>query len=375
MKDHLFVWIDEDMEYVGGVMAFVQQSSYKDLIDLKVFTTASNAESFLTRTSKIPLIIGMEQVIQAMTLSNSGYASVVLHTQAIETKNHKDTYPYHLHKYQALTRLFAELCQIDLAHKQALGLVDERKARRTKVIGVCSAIGHCGKSTVALNIARSLSMKQYRVLYVSLESIGSAEIVLQADADHHSSSELLSQLMYLLKIDRSRFTSKLPSVIKRDPVIGIDYISTINQVREMEEMSKSEVKHFLDGAIQNDQYDWLVIDMESSAHPRIVTALEYCDDVVWLIQDDAICLHKTNLIVRAMPALNRLHYVVNKYTGRLAIDAGTYECEPSFFLPYIPEWKNNANPNVLITHRIYQEAISFLIRALEKQVPPKGRLG
>lgn len=374
MKEHLFVWIDEDMEYVHGVMAFLQHSTYKDLIDLKVFTTVSNAEMFLQRTSMRPLIIGTQQILHAMTLVDGHHQIVILQEQVSDIHEQSSTGRVYLYKYQALTRLLTQLCQIDKARKQALGLADQLSARKSRIIGVYAAVGHCGKSTLALNIARSLVIKDYRVLYISLESIGTADFVLQAGMDIEQSGEMLSQLMYFLRMDRSKFVSKLATIIKRDTRSGIDYISAINQVREMEEMSKPDVKLFLETIAQNDQYDWIVIDLESSLHPRIVTAMESCDDIIWLIQDDAICLHKSELIHKSLPSLNRTHFVVNKYTGRMAVDAATYGCEPSFFLPYIPEWKNTSNPNALITHRVYQEAVSFVIRELEKPTMSKGRL-
>jgi cellulose biosynthesis protein BcsQ len=373
MKDHLFVWMDDDREYIDGVMAFLQQSAYQELIDLKIFTTSSNAELFLKQTSMTPLIIGTERMMQSLILTETQLPIVVLQEQSGDKQQQENKSKVFLYKYQALTRLFAQLCQIDLSRKQALGIVDKHPASRTKVIGVYAAIGHCGKSTVALNIARGLAARQYRVLYLSLESIGTAGFVLQAGKDQEFSGEKLSQLLYFLKMDRSKFLTKLASSINRDSNIGIDYICAIDQIREMAEMSKSDVKLLLDGVVQMDQYDWVIIDSESSIHPRIVSALEYCNDVVWLIQDDAICMHKSELTIKSMPSLNRLHFVVSKYTGRMAVDAGAYGCEPSFFMPYIPEWKNNSNPHALITHRVYQEAISFVIRELEKQVLGKGR--
>lgn len=366
MKEHLFVWIDDDREYIDGVMAFLQQSVYRDWVDLKVFTTWSNAVMFLEQTSILPLIIGTQRMMQSMTLTNVQHPIVILQEQS-EMQHQENKGKVYFFKYQALTRLFAELCQIDLSRKQALGLANQQAARKTKVIGVFAAVGHCGKSTVSLNLARGLAAKQYRVLYVSLESIGTAEFVLQTEREYDLSGEKLSQLMYYLKMDRSKFVSKLAATISRDSTNGIDYICAINQIREMAEMSKLDVKLFLDGIVQMDQYNWVIVDLESSMDPRIVTALEYCDDVVWLIQDDAICLHKTELLKKSMPTLNRLHFVVNKYIGRMALDAGTYRCEPSFFLPYIPEWKSNSNPHALITHRVYQEAVGFIIRELEKQ--------
>lgn len=365
MKEHSFVWLEEDQEYVEWLITFLHQSSYGHQVELRTFTTKELAEQYLQQEVNKPLVIGSRPWIEAIGIPPEEQRTVILDNQRTEELEDPATGSVILYKYQSLSRLFSTLCQIDLRRREKHGL---NGGHAVKLFGVYSATGNCGKSAIAVNIARNLASRHHHVLYLSLENVGTGDQMLRENPGTEQEGEQFSRLMYYLKTDAGKFAAQLNAVKRHDPNSGLDYISFAYQAREMEAMTRDDVRSLLERIVSLKLYDRIVLDLESSLHERVIGALECCDQIIWIIQDDAICLHKTRIVHKSLPRLSRIHYTVNKYTGRMTADTIRHGFEPKFFLPYIPEWKQVTNPVDLVKHRIYQEAVHVLVNGLENSM-------
>lgn len=366
VKEHLFVWLEDDQEYVEWLVTFLHQSTYGHQVDLRTFTTTVLAEQYLHQEIKKPLIIGSRQMIEALGIPLEEQRTVILEHQRTDELEDPATGSVILYKYQSLSRLFSLLCQIDRRRREETEFNGGQTSAR--LYGVYAATGNCGKSAIAVNIARNLASRHHHVLYLSLENIGTGDRMLQSDPGDEQGGEQFSRLMYYLRTEHAKFAAQLHTVKRHDLNSGVDYISFAYQAREMEAMTSDNVKDLLKAIAGLNLYDRIVLDLESSLHARVIGALECCDQIVWIIQDDAICLHKTNIVRKSLPWLSRIHFTVNKYTGRMSADAIRYGLEPRYFLPYIPEWKQVTNPVDLVKHRIYQEAVHVLVNGLENSI-------
>ncbi|WP_217582188.1 hypothetical protein, partial [Lysinibacillus sp. GbtcB16] len=81
-------------------------------------------------------------------------------------------------------------------------------------------------------------------------------------------------------------------------------------------------------------YDYILVDLESSVHPRVVKVLELSDILIWLVRDDLNDVYKTLALYGQTGALDNVHFVMNKFTGVQENDFSGLRKEISYRLPY-----------------------------------------
>ncbi|WP_442604064.1 AAA family ATPase [Paenibacillus sp. KN14-4R] len=364
MKPYTFVVVIEDQMYTDGLIAFLHGSGFGNKVELVVFTQASSAFEYLDRSSYKPLVIVSETLEEEASKRVDRAGMVVLYEKNDFKQEIELAGTYGLYKYQPLTRLFNQLVAYEVERQQKFTQFEVEVESRTKTISVFSAAGGCGKTTVALHTAIGLTSMQYHVLYLSLESIGSAIQFLQGEAGEDLRGNTLSQLLYHWKTDATRLLTKLETLKGHDAASGLDYIVNTNQMREMEVMTRRDIADFIAAIKMTNLYDWIILDLETSVHPRILGALESSDEVLWLLGDDTICLSKTKAMKKLLPVIKEMHFIVNKYTGTMHNDLDPFDCAASFYLPYIPEWKTVSNPVSMLAHPHFQDSIRVLLRRM-----------
>ncbi|MCR8641579.1 AAA family ATPase [Paenibacillus sp. N1-5-1-14] len=360
MKPYTFVVVIEDQTYTEGMIAFLHGSGFGNKVELVVFTQPAAAFEYLDRSSYKPLVLVSEALEQEAIKRVDRSGVVVLHARS-ELQSNENVGEVGVYKYQPLTRLFNLLCAYESERQLQNAKSGQDGVSRTKVVSVFAAAGGCGKTTVSLHAAMGLVGMQHQVLYVSLESIGSALQLLKGTESEDLKGNTLSQLLYHWKTDASRLLSKLELLKGHDKASSLDYIVNTNQMREMEVMLRSDIAGFIAALKQTNRYDWIILDLETSVHPRILGALECSDVVLWLLGDDTICLSKTKAMKKLLPVMKEAHYIVNKYTGTMHNDLHQYDLAASYYLPYIPAWKTVSEPVTMLVEPHFQESIRALL--------------
>ncbi|UJF35956.1 nucleotide-binding protein [Paenibacillus hexagrammi] len=267
-----------------------------------------------------------------------------------------------LYRYQGLQQLLTRLLAF-YGEKQRTH-TSMRMNKRTEVYSVYSSVGGSGKTVTAIHLARQLAYRGHRVFYVSLESVSSASAMLQGAASK------FSQLLYYAKSTPELLIPRIELLKSRDPRLGFDYLTPHDQIREMQEMKGEDVRILVEALLTSEQYDYLILDLESSLHPRIVKALELSDEVFWIVLDDLPHLFKTRAFQQQIGALRQVHFVLNKFTGKYMNDLASLEDEVAGKLPYIPDWKAVYESEQVWQSALFSEQVYEVFTSVRNQSFP-----
>ncbi|QGQ96677.1 hypothetical protein EHS13_18230 [Paenibacillus psychroresistens] len=338
MDSLIIVFLDDDRAYLEMISSYIHDSSYHTKIQLKTFTQRIALDAYLETASKFDLL-----VIQADSFDSQlkariqGSCFVLLGESNTDATNHEVTF---LNKYQPLNLLLDRLLDIYANYyTKALDV-----SQTTQIISVYSAVGGTGKTTVAANLAKLLAFLDHKVFYLNLELFPSVSMF--PDGDNKRNFE---QLLYYVQVKTEQLFTKLESLKNYDPLTKVDYFEPTRSPIDMEEMTGNTVETIIKALALQGNYDYIIIDLDNSLHERIIRALTLSNQIIWLVLDDLNSIHKSMAVRKEFSVrfsgssfhwMDKIHYVLNKFTGKFSNDFSAQGIQLSGQLPYVPQWKS-----------------------------------
>jgi cellulose biosynthesis protein BcsQ len=334
----IFVFLDDDRAYLEMISSFIHDSSYHKKIQLKTFTQRIALDAYLETTSKFDLLaIQADRFDPQLKASIQGSCIVLLGENNTAAMNHEATF---LNKYQPLNLLLDRLLAFYANHyTKALDV-----SQTTQIISVYSAVGGTGKTTAAANLAKLLAFLDHKVFYLNLELFPSVSMFPAGDNKRN-----FEQLLYYVQVQAELLFTKLESLKHIDPLTKVEYFEPIRSPIDMEEMTGNTVETILKALTLQGNYDYIIIDLDHSLHERIVRALTLSHQIIWLVLDDLNSIHKSTAVCKEFRMrfsgtsahwMDNIHYVLNKFTGRISNDFSAQGIQLSGQFPYVPQWKS-----------------------------------
>jgi cellulose biosynthesis protein BcsQ len=337
LEPFIIVWLDDDRDYLEMISMYIQSTSYRSKIQLKIFTQMTALNSFLETSSDFQLLaINSEMLTELRRSFVQGRSLVLLGENNLNLKENDIRF---ISKYQPLNQLLDQVIAVythDTVQPEAV-------SHKTKIISVYSAVGGCGKTTVAANLAKLLSVFDNKVFYLNLEVTASASMFPARENQHYA------QLLYYIQVNAERLSDKLDLLKHYDPLTKVHYLEPLTNFEDMNEMSGEAVETLLKTISQQGEYDFIIIDLDHSLHERITRALLLSQQIIWLVLDEMNHVHKTAHVMKELKSkfvnhstlwLEKIHFVLNKYTGKLSNNLAAKNIDLSGYLPYIPQWKS-----------------------------------
>lgn len=358
---------DRDTIYLEYFSNFIRTTDFSDKFILKSFSRKESLEIYLESQSKIDILL-----VQLNLVPNYVSTPVVdtLVYLTDDDKGLEDTDIPSLYKYQPLNQLLSKVTSHYL-EKHNYRTIRASEGGRTQVIAIYSGMGGSGKTTTALNLARQMASVEKKVLYLNLEFLNSTGPLFHAEEGNH-----FSRILYYLKSNTSQLMAKLEELKRHDLQTRIDYFEPLQNSEEMLDMTKEDVKVLIETIVSMGSYDLVILDLESSTHERIVSALLNSDFIFWLLQDDVQCLEKNRLLLKEYQCLldknystliKNTRFVMNRYTGKLANNLKDYGFVLDGHLPYIPEWKTVNQIDQLMKAPFFNKEVVKLLDSLKEQ--------
>lgn len=363
-------WIDDDRDYVDALFAYVRASDYRDRVTLKAYTSLEAFEARDEAQQRIHLLAAPAGLMDRLRAAERVDCFVAWRVDSPEAGacanvdvDAEVARPPHIAKFQPLQRLLAELLAISSLHAEGPAspatLTD---GERTRIVSVYSATGAAGKTTVAANLAKLLGYCGRKTAYLNLERVSSAPMFPAEEAEM-----VYAQLLYRIKATPRRSAIQLEPFIRTDGATKADYVPPLVRAEEMDELTGGDVDALLDAIAGTGQYRYIVADLDSSLHPRIRSALARSDCIVWLLQDDLHCMHKTKRLLEELGRSGqeesyrvrrgRIRFIINKFTGIAVHDPAEIEIAADGCLPYIPEWKSVRSVGQLMDNALFDDAL------------------
>ncbi|MNI23452.1 Iron-sulfur cluster carrier protein [compost metagenome] len=283
-----------------------------------------------------------------------------------------------LSKYQPLHHLLTNVLNIVRGIKGEIRQINGN----TRIIAVYSTVGGCGKTTVALNLARQLAADGGNVFYLNLETVrsglacesGPAKAGYRTD----STGEGLAKLLYDLKASEDRketIRSPVAAYAYRDSELQGDRFDLPDNLDELLEMEVKDTTRLIDYIADSGSYDVIVVDADSFPNDRTDAMLARADRIIWLVTENEDVLNKTGTWLNY---LERSHYseysilvektlfVMNRYSGEMSESIQRKELRIEATLSYIPAW--NKGVDDILHSPIFQRDVHKLCLALHEEV-------
>ncbi|WP_211749994.1 ParA family protein [Paenibacillus sp. Marseille-Q4541] len=370
------------LEYVEALLDYVQGSEYSAKFQVTAFSqpeAMSRYMEVLIPTSLPDLVVGEELFVEKwLTGPYAEKVPALIFTE----QSFVEESPSKIMKYQPLPVILAKWEErlISSRRRERGGFSGEQ----TWVIGVTSASGGCGKTTVALNLAKQLGRSGYSVFYLNLETIDSTGPFLHTASSvmKSESADSFSQLLYQLRAkkasgsvfhgEKDEALDIRPYTMRNERILADCFVPARNR-KELLQMSKSDTSELIKQIAGLGQYHFIIADHDSVWDPRSEAVMEESGLLVWLLSDD---LHTMNKCKEWMKfheqtdpekyanIVGKTLYLINRYTGSLVNELPGGGVIAEHYLPYIPSWKQMREPDLLLSSPIYQKEMGKLCEAL-----------
>lgn len=348
----------QDKEYVELLLQYVQGSEYAKEVQITAFTRVDAFLQAIEQGGRPHLVVGDSAMLKAWLHESEAllpWAALLDGGEAPPAENGMA-----LPKYQPLS-LLLDSCLRRVKETRSGGVAVPHTGAGTVIIGVASALGGCGKTTVAVNAVRQLGVMGRSVFYLNLETANSGALF---PAGRVNRCESFSRLLYDLKSAAENGEKLKPDpYITRHDTLKCDMFEAGGSLQEMMEMTSEDTAALIRMVAESGLYDVVIVDGDVSTGGRFKALVEECHLLLWLLLDDLIGMHKTRLwfqdLEQRQPEMlsklvGKCKYIVNRYTGTLANPLPRNEMILSGALPFIPSWKQVQQEELLLCSPIFQ---------------------
>ncbi|GAA0133385.1 hypothetical protein YSY43_02250 [Paenibacillus sp. YSY-4.3] len=360
-----------DEQYIEPFLHYIRHSEF----DRSFFVTAFSREDAFVRhmeSSRLyaDVVLAEKPFLEAWL--GGGETPPVPYIYLEEDGNAKG-YGKSISKYQPLPLLLTAVLEC------ARGGTAAREPAEGKalVVGVYSAVGGCGKTTVAAHLVKQLAGEGRKVFYLNLETIGSGFLSENPSLrEGQNRAPGFARLLYDLKAAGERgepMNQPVSAYAYRHPVLESDTFGPVDNLNEMLEMESGDTARLIDFIADSGLYDTIIADVDSYPNTRTEAVLERSDKLVWLLADEWNVMRKSGLWISHMERSNperfrrimgKALFAVNRCMGEAVQSLPRPGLTAEIVFPYIPSWNQGASQGALLHSPAFQKAVLKLCRSL-----------
>ncbi|CAM4343941.1 MAG: ParA family protein [Paenibacillus macerans] len=358
----------QDEQYIEAFLYYARSGEFNRNLILTAFSRKEALDRYLEESAGfVDAVLGEAVFREAMDAADKrGISWIVLG----EEGSANDGKPC-VEKYQPLHLLLQTV--LDYVRGGKAGKAPEEG--QAAVIGVYSSVGGCGKTTVALNIARQLAAEGGKVFYLNLETLSSGSLF-AGPSFREGQTAGLARLLYDLKAaDDKRAAPEFPISMYayRHPVLQGDTFGPLENINEMLEMERKDAVGLIEYIAGSGLYDAVIIDPDSYPGGRTEGVFERADQLVWLVTDEWGVMRKTggwlSHLERSRTALyhellGKTRFVLNKYTGNIVTELPKPGLSIQATLSFVPSWSQGSRQGELPYSPAFQRDVLKLCREL-----------
>lgn len=363
----------QEEEYIEPFLQYVHASEFdRRLVVIAFSRKEAFAQYMLESGGEIDAVLGDPAFLEAAeAMKRPGLYFIELG----EGGGSQHSGSLRVDKYQSLHQLLSAVIEL----VQGGSGKEVRIGGKPLVIGVYSTVGGCGKTTVALHLARQLATEGGKVFFLNLETIGSEPPF--AGQSSKEEKPGLARLLYDLKAAEDRREPPrfpISAYAYRHPVLQGDTLAPPDNLNELLEMERKDTMELIEYIAGSGLYDSVIVDMDSFPDGRTEAVLERADRVVWIVTDDWGVMRKTGgwltHLERTRPdfyrsLLKKTCFALNRYTGKPLADLQCPEMKLRATLSYIPAWSQGSRQGELLHSPLYQRDMIRLCRELQGEEP------
>lgn len=370
----------QDEHYIEPFLHYLRCSEFDRHLIVTAFSGIETFVQFLEESADtVDAVLGDPAFIEAAEGRIQGIPLICL-TEGNQGANSE----LQISKFQPLHLLLSSL--LDLIRgggREGNSPIEGRAA----VIGVTSTVGGCGKTTVALNLARQLAAEGGKVFYLNLETVQGG-ILLDGQGNQGEGQRVgLARLLYELKAAEDRQEPpKFPvsTYAYRNPLLQGDTFGPLDNLNELLEMERKDTAELIDYIAGSGLYDTVIVDTDSFPNGRTEAVLEQADQLIWLVTNDWSVMRKTGVwlahLERSRPSLfngiiSKTLFTANRVQVDLSIPLPGKGMVVEAALSYIADWNQGSRQGTLLHSPVFQRDMMKLCRKLSDRGQETGANG
>ncbi|GGA37317.1 hypothetical protein GCM10010917_23100 [Paenibacillus physcomitrellae] len=280
-------------------------------------------------------------------------------------------------KYRPLPELLEDLLKFGREREGGVRRTPADALPEVPVIGVYASAGGTGKTTVALHLAKQLTLEGARVFYLNLKTFG-LPLGLTGQRRNGLASGM-AELLY--ELEAAAEDNKLPDLppsrfVVRHPLIQGDTFGQVANLRELLEMEPADTVRMIDYVAGSGSYDVVIAVCDAYPDGRSTGMIDRCDRLVWLLLDDEEVLSRSAAAWEfwgkgqgqdrqaAAKLLSKTVFTLNRHSGAALCAAPRPELIPAVTLCEVPDWKQADKARILADAPAFQRDILKLRRSL-----------
>ncbi len=274
---------DTDADYILSLQQkFIEE--FFEKIDLEIITDRAFFEELFSVPQKAEILIVSEDLYTNLLQKHNISAIFVLAEQR-EVKESDGLEVNWIYKYSSVHKIFNEV-----VGKSGESLhVREDEKKETQIIVVTSAAGGVGKTTVAMGLSAALSMNYKRVLYINTDRMQTFQRLLQ------NPMPIMENDVYweLIHADKKIY-SKIQHVIRKEL---FSYVPPFKAAMISLGIKADVFQKIAESAKCSGDYDYILIDADSSFDENKISLLGMADKVVLVTGQNVASVLATNILV------------------------------------------------------------------------------
>lgn len=358
------LWLaDENEHYVELMKRYVRTSNYKNKLNVATYTDSECLKHALTHIHNDAIILISSSFIPICSELVEPTAIHLCEELSKEQELDLDC----VYKYRPLNQILDQVLNIYYARKDHIGqgIHSLDSDNETKVIAVYSASGGSGVTTITQKLAEFYVSLGKKVFYLNLEPIHS----MMSSSDGVITR--FTQVLYMIKSGQP-LLGKLHQLLRSDHSGHYDMFHPARYSREWLEYEREDIQLLLQALKQTGRYDIIMMDVGSSLFSTTVGALEYCDEIMWVIPDRDGSLAKVEYVRGELSRVSskliervrsRSKYILQLNSSTQAMKASS-DFELTAVLPFNVEWQHNALGAPPVP---YRQALLQLIGAITEE--------
>ncbi|WP_017547924.1 AAA family ATPase [Salinicoccus carnicancri] len=346
------VLLSTDTEYINLFETYLLDNEYNNKLEVEIFTDFTIMSESVKNSSRNILLTEIYPTEDELQMAEKVFDRVVLLSEMGRD------FEEEIFKYQPFDRIVETLLMYYYDNDGRL--LESNNERNTSTVAFASANGGTGKTLLSLMLGKVLSKHSRKVFYLSMEQLLSASCYLEA------SKPKSSELFYFLKDDPYRLVSKFHKLKDTDAETGIDFFPINMNFDEVDSLNTLDVENLVKTITSLNEYDFLIIDMDSRLNEINSEILRLSNDIFWVLESNETSFMKTGTIMERNALQieidnKKMHYIVNKFGENLFAGHAGYNFNIESKIKFNPEWLNyNEKEKVLEDSEIGHELLKSL---------------
>lgn len=326
---------DDDDEYSFNLCKYLTHN-YSETFIVNYFGKAYNVQEWIEKTEP-DIVLTCEKLYSQ--ISENFIKHIIILTSGRNTLDIKDVQT--IYKFKDVNQIAGDIINIFTKNEN---IIKNAREKTPKIIAVWSAGGNVGKTTVSLGISNTCSFSGLSVFYLNLELFQSTNLFFSCNSEYS-----ITDIIYYAKERDKNLASKILTMSCKDESTNIHYFKEPNNVFEINELNPQDINFIISSIRECGQYDLIVIDMDSQLNENTLNLLKMADEIIYVLTDEEICLHKTRLFLYNLNLLSntqdqntflahKIYYAANKVSKQALHNLNSFhEFKVTSQIPYDPK--------------------------------------